>query len=166
MKQFFFFDKQLFQFVVVPIIFEGVLCNRHKREGFIQNYIKFLFKQVVSSIYVLRLHYLRKINILQFLLKFCLVELRERSSFWFICVFSKDVHFRIVKYSRIIPNLFYRIQNFESLTKSQIYKTVVSAISISVQHATAPLLQNKKKKKSTICFIFNELIASPRITAP
>ena len=32
---------------------------------------------------------------------------------------TRDVHFRIIKYSRIIPNFFFfQIQNFESLTES------------------------------------------------
>ena len=31
---------------------------------------------------------------------------------------GRDVHFRIIKYSRIIPNLFFRIQNFDFLTES------------------------------------------------
>ena len=34
--------------------------------------------------------------------------------FFNLLLASRDVHFRINKYSRIIPNLFVRIQNFDS----------------------------------------------------
>ena len=45
--------------------------------------------------------------------------IRERATSFVNKSNARDVHFRIIEYSRIIPNLFFfRDQNFEFLTES------------------------------------------------
>ena len=65
---------------------------------------------------------------------------------------------------RIHPNLLFSNPEFRIFNRilNLLYKMAIGAVLMSVLHATAQLLQNKK---STICFIFNESIASSRVAA-
>ena len=82
----------------------------------------------------------------------CLVKVKLRDQS-FVYPAGRYVHFRIIMGSRI-PNFFDFL----------IYRTAISTVLISVQHAIGRS-SSAKKKKEINHFIFNEYLASTRITA-